>query len=67
MIKQMASSDWLLKIYQPIVGLFHFFLLNVHLPVGLETANSKVSSLEKNINTLEVEKRKQKAGKYLTA
>ena len=39
-------------------------LLNAHMVVGLETANSKVSSLEKNINTLEVEKRKQKDGKY---
>ena len=44
-----------------------FFLLNVHLVVELETASRKIAGLEKNINTLEVEKRKQKAGKYLTA
>ena len=43
------------------------FLLNLHLAVGLETANRKVSSLEKTINTLEVEKRKQKARKLSTA
>ena len=64
MIKQMASSDWLLKDKPTHCTLTFFFLLNVHLAVGLETANSKVSSLEKNINTLEVEKRKQKDGKY---
>ena len=37
-------------------------LLNEHAVVGLKTANRKVESLEKSMNTLEVEKRKQISG-----
>ena len=38
--------------------------LNVHMVAGLENANRKVASLEKNIYILKVEKKEQKVGKY---
>ena len=38
-------------------------ILNVHMVVELGTANRKVGSSEKNINTLEIEKSEHEVGK----
>ena len=42
-------------------------LMNEHAVVGQKMANRKVESLEKSMNTLEVEKRKQISGMCRTA